>query len=616
MCGFFGWVGRENSNIEIESLSKSLKHRGPDDSGLYKDFIFGLGFRRLSILDLSDAGRQPMHTVDKSKFIAYNGEIFNYSELVDYLSEEDLPLVGYSDTEVLLKLLAKKNENVLPLLNGMFAFAFVNKEQNTYLIARDRLGVKPLYYGFKDGNLYFASELPSLLLFGFEKKINKVALNKYVRFGHINPPETIYENIFKLEPGHYIKGDLLNPESFEKHKWWDLPMIEDYKKSESSWLSDINDLLQDATKIRLASDVPVGLFLSGGIDSSLIAHYASVQSSFNKPKAFSVIFEEQEFNEFDIAKEVAKCKNLEHIAIKMKVNSLSKVDEINYNVGEPMSDSSIINQFYLSQEAKRHATVFLTGDGGDEAFCGYNEYVKSNKAKSFLTALSLVGKLLYSPYRMIVNKDSNFKQQLSKFSTLPAYLGTTIRNNYHEPIINSLLSEEYRVDELLVTKQIFEFWDSTKGLPLVKRMQHFDYKNYLEPDVLVKVDRATMANSIEARSPFLDYRLVELAMSIPGALNMDKNKGKLLLRKLASKHLPDVVTNAPKKGFGLPIQNWIDNSIRKTLINLNRENGHGIWNPKTFNYVAQISLSHYDTNTIFWRLWMFEIWYKNNIKGA
>jgi asparagine synthase (glutamine-hydrolysing) len=616
MCGFFGWVGKGDPSADIEAVSKSLNHRGPDDSGFYKDDTFGLGFRRLSILDLSKAGHQPMQTADKLKYIAYNGEIFNYAELLKFLSEEDYPLAGHSDTEVLLKLIVNKEENVLPLLNGMFALAFVNKEQNQFLIARDRLGVKPLYYGVKDGSLYFASELPSLLLFGFKKIINKAALNKYVRFGHINPPETIFEGIFKLEPGHYLKGNLSDPGGFEKYSWWDLPMIEDYSKSESGWLSEIDDLLQDATKIRLASDVPVGLFLSGGIDSSLVAHYASTQSGFSKPKSLSVIFEEKEFNEYDIAQEVARAKNLELIPIKLKVNSLSEVDKINYNLGEPISDSSLINQYYLSQEARRHATVFLTGDGGDEAFCGYNEYIKTNRAKSYLSALSVAGKLLYSPYKMLVSKDSNLKQQLSKLSAGPGYIGTSLRNNYLEPVVNSLLSENYKVDESLVTKQIYDFWDSTKGLPLVKRMQHFDYKNYLEPDVLVKADRATMANSIEARSPFLDYRLVELAMGIPGELNMDKNRGKLLLRKLASKHLPEVVTNAPKKGFGLPIQHWIDNSIRNTLVNLNRENGHGIWDPKTFDYVAWLPFSSYSTYAIFWRLWMFEIWYKNNFKNG
>jgi asparagine synthase (glutamine-hydrolysing) len=612
MCGFFGWIGKRDPDINIEAVSKCLYHRGPDDSGLYEDEALGLGFRRLSILDLSEAGHQPMQTSDKRKYIVFNGEIYNYLELLPLLSKEDLPLDGHSDTEVLLKLLVKKKQEVLPCLNGMFAFAFVDKDDNQFLIARDRLGVKPLYYGLRGDTLYFASELPALLLFGFKKVINKVALNRYVRFGHINPPETIFDDIYKLEPGHFLKGRLSDPSGFEKESWWNLSVTENYNKKESDWINEIDDLLQDATKIRLMSDVPVGLFLSGGIDSSLVAHYASTQSTFSKPKALSVVFDEKEFNEYDIAAEVAKAKGLELIPIKLNVNSLSEVEKITENLGEPMSDSSLINQYYLSKEARKHATVFLSGDGGDEAFGGYAEYIKTQKAKAWLNVLSLAGKLLYTPYKTLVKKDSNLKQQLSKLSAGPNYIGAAIRNNYLEPIINSLLSDDYKAEEPLVTRQIHKFWDDTKGLPIVKRMQIFDYQNYLEPDVLVKVDRATMANSIEARSPFLDYRLVKHALTIPGELNIDKNKGKLLLRKLASKHLPDAVTNAPKKGFGLPIQFWIDKDIRNTLVKLNHENGHQIWNPKVFDYVAWLPFSSYSSYAIFWRLWMFEIWYKDH----
>jgi asparagine synthase (glutamine-hydrolysing) len=307
---------------------------------------------------------------------------------------------------------------------------------------------------------------------------------------------------------------------------------------------------------------------------------------------------------------VAADKKIELVPIEVNVKDLRDLSKVHKNIGEPFGDSSIVNQFYLSAEARKHATVFLSGDGGDEAFAGYPEYIKTFNNSGLGSLLGFIGPFVYPVFNALMKKDSNFKQQLSKMAIGSDYLGAGIRNNFQEPVLLKLLNKKYRLSEKTITEQIFSNWDETKGLPLVKRMQLFDYKNYLEPDVLVKVDRATMANSIESRSPFLDYRLVELGLKIPNRHNVNKVQGKLLLRKLASKHLPKVVTESPKKGFSLPFKQWVNDDIRHQLIKLNKDNGHDIWDAETFRYVVMLPFESYDIYTIFWRVWMFEIWYR------
>lgn len=611
MCGFYGFIGRANIlENKLQSIGDTMNHRGPNDQGVYLKSSFGLGFRRLSIVDLTINGHQPM-TIKNDYHIVFNGEIYNERTLRNDLLKEGVFLKGHSDTEVLINLLAAENVLTLNKLNGMFAFCFIDENKGEFILCRDRLGVKPLFYSLYNNVLYFASELPTLMAFGLPKDINLVALNKFVRFGNIASPETIYKNVYKLAPGSYIKGSLANPSDFLMKKWYNLPLEESPNRNESELLDEIDELLLDATKIRLASDVPTGIFLSGGIDSSLIAHYCSAQKNYNKPKAISVVFDEKEFSEYEIAKEVADNKDLELITLKLNKSGLDNLEKIFENVGEPFSDSSIINQYHLSKEARKYATVFLSGDGGDEAFAGYVEYVRSFGFDWKVNIASMVAKKCYSPLSFLFRDDRNLKQQLAKLSVGSKYLGSAIRMNFNEPILTKLLNEEFKIKDSIITEQIFSKWEESAGLPLVKRMQHFDYNFYLEPDVLVKVDRATMANSIEARSPFLDYRVVELGLSIPNIHNIKGMNGKVLLRKLAERHLPPSVCNAPKKGFGLPLKSWITQKMKDSVFTLIKENGHNYWNQNILNLViSNADTKDYDMETLFWRIWMFELWYK------
>lgn len=614
MCGFCGCIGKHDivDYSYLKTINDTLNHRGPDSSGMFKDENFVLAFRRLSIIDLSEQGNQPMSSDDGRYKLVFNGEIYNYKSLIKFIDNKK-NLKTKSDTEVLLRLLIQKKEEALYMLNGMFSFVFIDTLNNEFIMARDRLGIKPLFYSFFNNVLYFSSELPTLLKFNIPKKLNLVSLNRFIRFGQINSPDTIYDKVFKLDPGSCIIGNSKSLNKVIKKKWWQINVEEDYSLNQKIWIDKVDEILFDATKLRLISDVPTGIFLSGGIDSSLVAHYSSIQNEFEKPKAFTVKFDNEDYNEFNVAHKVAKSKNLELISLNIDYNSLDDINKFFMNVGEPFSDSSLLNQYNLANKSKNFATVFLSGDGGDEAFAGYSEYLFAFNNRRKLNFISSMLKFFPKRFFNFLNDDYNFKQQLSKLNLGSKYLGTSLRINHQEPLLKSLLKTENIISDKIILEPIYEIWNSTKKLNFIKRLQILDYKNYLEPDILVKVDRATMANSIECRSPFLDHRVIELAMNIPIKYNMSNGSGKNILRNLASRYLPNEITNLPKKGFALPYRSWLNNNKKLQLYDLIRSNGHNLWNEDTINLIIKNADSkRYDYYSVFWRIWSFEIWFKNS----
>jgi len=611
MCGFWGLIGASVENKLADKLQSSLYHRGPDQGKVLNTDKYAFGFRRLSILDLSALGIQPMLSKDGKYVLIFNGEIYNYKELLNSLPEEyRQDIVGHSDSAVLLQYLRWKGEHAFNKLNGMFAFCFMNIETGDFYIVRDRFGVKPLFYSVQNNHLYFASELSTLLEFGFSLEINVAALNQYVRMGNVMTPNTIYNNIHSLIPGHALKGNLKNLNSVNLIQWYKLFVEENRTNTEKKWLDQIDELLFDATSLRLVADVPVGLFLSGGIDSSLVAAYAS-KSLERKPLALTIKFNETDSSEYILAEEIAKHLNLSHKLFTLGSGNLNDVEKSLFNLGQPFNDSSIINQFNLSEMARKEAIVFLTGDGGDEAFAGYVEYSKVYGMQHKLPLMSSISQIAYPFVKNFIADNKNVKQQLSKLALGQEYLGTAIRMNYQEPLLVKLMNKKYRLDPESFASEQYKDWHRTKGFNLVKRMQYYDYKNYLEPDVLTKVDRATMAHSIEARSPFLDYRIVELGLSIPTKFNLNGNEGKILLRKLAGRYLPESIVNAPKKGFGLPYRSWIDEKIKENLRKILKENNHDFWDMSKIDFIIKnADQNDYDYDGIFWRIWMFELWFK------
>lgn len=619
MCGLAGAFGVDprEAREKLALALQRLRHRGPDDDGIEAGESWLLGFRRLSILDLESTGHQPITTPERDAFLVFNGEIYNFAELREELRQTGETCRSTGDAEVLLRLLRRHGRGALDRLNGMFALAFVDLRTRRFLLARDRLGVKPLYFARHGGSVTFASELPSLLaLHRAPPNIDRLALNRYMAFGHIAPPLTIWEGIGKLPPGSFIEGDLNDPSTAKYQTWWRIGDRADDGRDEGGWLDRTDELLSDAVHRRLIADVPVGIFLSGGIDSGLVSYYAGQHAGSAPLVALTVDFHEREFSEGDAAAAAAAADGLEHRFVRVKVDSLASLPTIAWHCGEPFADASVVNQYMLARVAREHATVFLTGDGGDEAFGGYDEYVRMARFGRLASVAAVGGPALTAIGRRFLGRDSRILRRLLKLSGGVSGFGALVRQNFRDPAQADLLHPDWRVSGQRVEEDIWTAWEHTAGLPLVTRMQRLDYAHYLESDVLVKVDRATMAWSVEARSPFLDYRIVELAASMPAALHIADHRGKHLLRQLVARHRSVPVAPAQKRGFGLPITRWFKEGLAHRLEQLVAERSRPWWNREA---IADLVGCHdrgcRDLHTVLWRVLMLEMWARVFLDG-
>jgi len=543
-----------------------LLHRGPDDQGLEQGSGFDLGFNRLSILDLTNNGHQPMWSGNKRYCLVFNGEIYNYKEIKkSYLPE--LNWQGSSDTEVLLQLLIEKGEDAIPLLNGMFAFCWIDTHTGEYIMGRDRFGIKPLYYTFWQNNLYFASELKGLkAICPRTYDVSETALLDYLGSGYITGPLSIYKDVFKFPPAHFTKGNLQDVKSLNAKSYWELVITEDYSGTYEQAIEELDDLLTDAVRLRLRSDVPLGIFLSGGIDSGLVAAMAAQEQEVN---CYTISFPGASNDESVLARKTADHIGAKWHSIEMKGLDSVDVDKLAHFYDEPFSDSSAIPSYAICQAASRKATVFLTGDAGDEAFAGYKRYIKSIKYKA---VISVFNPLSHLPGLRSLTTFRHF----SKLDRLQA--PRLFRSAYPDDLPNS-----WYYEHLMPPKVYQKFLSHHRGKAinfyrytnLTSNQQHFDYLNYLPDDILVKMDRASMANSIEVRSPFLDYRLHELAASLPRNWLIDNKGGKKILRDLAKRYLPQEVVHAKKAGFGVPLHDWtrevglISKNLKTALAGLN-----------------------------------------------
>lgn len=613
MCGIYGWIGSppdDPQNLK-QTISRLLRHRGPDDDGFQMGDGWGLGFRRLSILDLSESGHQPMQTPDHRFWIVFNGEIYNYLELKNELEKEGDTFVGTSDTEVLLKILGQEGETGLKKLNGMFAVAMVDTKNRTFLLARDRLGQKPLYYHFQKGQLRFASELKGLLAWSdATRDINPTAISQFLGLGYLSSETSIFKNYFKLPPAHFMIGSLDEPHRVQIQPYWQLEITE---SRETVLLDELLDLLKDATRIRLRSDVPVGIFLSGGLDSGLVASLAGIVDSRVRPLALTVGFSEEAFDETKLAQETAKNANLEFRQIPLQPTNLTNIDRLAWFYDEPFGDASALPTFALCEAAKEHATVFLAGDGGDEAFAGYNRYIGTLKYQrltkippSIATCLryfaNLFPPLSVFHYRVL-------KSTAPQFGFAAAYDGLP-----EDPLISFILSPELKPYFDDAGHPLWQRWKNYSHLSLTARQQGLDYALYLPDDILVKVDRASMAHSIEVRSPFLDHRVVEWAAALSRRVLLNGDEGKLPLRKLGQKLLPASVQKASKRGFGVPLVEWFRQPmgvgfLRDRLLSSEAKQ-RGFWQVDRVETIIQRHQSKKgrDFSPMLWRLLMLDAW--------
>ena len=650
MCGINGFYSKSLStfNDVIFKMNSAISHRGPDTNGAWLDKNSGivLGHQRLSIIDLSVTGNQPMQSSSSRFILTYNGEIYNHLKIRRELEKtsSNIKWRGSSDTETLLEAIDFWGiEITLKKIEGMFAFGLWDKKTRCLTLARDRIGEKPIYFGWQgegDNKVFlFGSELKALKIHPeFKGVINRDAIALQLRHNCVPAPYSIYKDIYKLLPGHYLnlkESDLKKSLVPSSKTYWSLTKTAIYGNNNQLTLGekdiqkDLEKHLQSSVKKQMISDVPLGAFLSGGIDSSTVVALMQLQS--NHPvKTFTVGFDENDYNEAQYAKKIANHLGTDHtelyVSSKQAMEVIPKLHSI---YDEPFSDSSQIPTFLVSQLAKQDVKVAISGDGGDELFCGYNRYIMSKKFWSILCLMPLpLRKILssgllsishqnltkISKFLLGLNKYSNFGDKIHKGANVlhaktPHDLYYMLCSHWQNPTDAVINSQE---PGTLFNK----FKPELKGLDSQQQMMVLDFLTYLSDDILVKVDRAAMASSLETRVPFLDHKLIEYVWKIPHSLKLRNGQGKWILRKILNEYVPKNLTERPKMGFGVPINTWLRGPLKdwaENLLNEKRLEEEGYFNPKFIRDKWTEHLSgkrnwQYDL----WNVLMFQSWIDSN----
>ncbi|MBT5492686.1 asparagine synthase (glutamine-hydrolyzing) [bacterium] len=627
MCGIVGFIDKKRSVDTINNMLEIQSYRGPDDNGVYfdKDSRVHFGHNRLSIQDLSAHGHQPFLSNCENYVIVFNGEVYNFKSIGDELKKIGYSFISNSDTEIILYSYKEWGINCLEKFIGMFAFSILDKTQNKLVLVRDRAGVKPLYY-YTDGDEFlFSSEIKSFHKHpNFVKELNKDVLPYYFQFGYIPAPYSIFQNCYKLEAGHYLEFNLQNS-TFNIHKYWDVNDFyekEKFVKTEEEILEDIENILDDAIDLRMVADVPVGVFLSGGYDSSLVSSILSKKQG-KKINTFTIGFDDEKYNEAKHAKSIASYLGTSHTEYYMKNSDmLDLVESLPFYYDEPFGDSSALPTMIVSKLARTNVTVALSADGGDEAFCGYSKYFFLNKFSGiFLNRLKL------QSLRIVVNiVNENIIETVNNF--LPKNLKqTNIKDKYNKfkRAINSDSLEEmfqnassymdkYDVSRILNIKSeqsISSLFKNKSNLSFLNYMMAVDYKAFMNDDVLTKVDRATMSVSLEGREPLLDHRIIEYMARVPENIKYKNKEGKYLLRQVLYKYLPKEMVDKPKSGFQIPLEEWLKGDLKYLVEKYLNEN---ILDKDIFNINEVIILKNnlfegknVNINQV-WLIVMFQMW--------
>jgi len=532
-------------------MSRSLAHRGPDGSGLYVRGRAGLGHRRLSIIDLVSGG-QPIHNEDRSIAIVFNGEIYNYKELRSTLAAKGHRLATESDTEVIVHLYEDFGDDCVDHLNGMFAFALWDSKRERLLLARDRLGERPLYYWQGSGRLLFASELKAILKDpSVPREVDLQALDDYLAYGYVPAPRTIFKGIHKLCAAERLVWE---NGRVRTEKYWSVRFQADRGRSEGSWVEELRALLDDSIALRLRSDVPVGAFLSGGLDSNGIVALASMQLS--RPlQTFTVGFAEADFDEAARARLTAERYKTDHHEIVVRESAMSDWGDLVAHFDEPFGDPSMLPTYYIAREARRYVKVCLSGDAGDEVFAGYPHYPETRTYSKLDRIPLAVRQALFGSIADLLPNYVRGKGFARRLSASPAARYQRQIGVFDGGERRELLRPELAA-EMCAEARLFEPFFGRNSLDPVSLAQLVDQNTYLPEDVLVKVDRAAMKNALEVRVPFLDHRVVELVNSMPSELKLNGNTSKYVLRRMLKDLVPPQVLSGPKRGFGIPIRDW------------------------------------------------------------
>jgi asparagine synthase (glutamine-hydrolysing) len=630
MCGIAGKVyfdpARSVERPVLERMNAVLAHRGPDDAGIYCERSVGLAHRRLSIIDLSPAGHQPMANEDGTIWIVFNGEIYNFQDLRPGLVERGHRFRSRTDTEVILHLYEERGARCVEALRGMFAFAIWDGRRRQLVLARDRLGKKPLCYQWDGEAFRFASEAKAILQDpAVAPRPDLEGISQYLTYGYVPSPGSAFQGLRKLPPAHYLT---CRDGEVEVVRYWRLRRDRKANRPEDEWCQEIRDRLQEAVRIRLMSDVPLGAFLSGGIDSSAVVAMMS-RATPGLIKTFSIGFDEPEYDEIRYARLVARRYGTDHHELVVRPDAVAVLPKLTWHFDEPFADSSAVPTYYVSQMTRQHVTVALNGDAGDENFGGYDRYVANLLAASFdrwpgagflrhgarwgLHLLPCSGRrtsLLYRGRRFLDGLTASPERRYARWFC-----------HFHGERKEELLSPEFRgaLDGADALDVLLGAYRESDAPDFADAMLGVDAGLYLPDDLLVKVDIASMAHSLEARSPFLDHEFMEFAATIPSNLKLRGRTKKYILKRALADLVPAEVLHRPKKGFAVPIEHWLRHTLKDlaydTLLS-SRAQARGYFRPEVVQrYLDEHTRGRSSWHNLLWNLLMLELWHRTYLDG-
>ena len=626
MCGIVGIAYANSRRVEradLQRMNDAIIHRGPDDDGFYFNESVGLGMRRLAIIDLA-GGQQPIHNRDKTVWIVFNGEIYNFQQLRDDLEERGHVFYTNSDTEAIVHLYDEYGADCVRHLRGMFAFAIWDEKDKSLFIARDRVGKKPLLYSHQpNGDLIFGSEFQALLAHpDISREIDYRAIDSYLSYLCIPAPQTAFKQIRKLEPAHWLRW---RDGRIETQRYWHPDFSKKIKITEEEAIEETTRILRESTRLRMISEVPLGAFLSGGVDSSAVVALMAQESS-QPVKTFSIGFEEQDYSELKYARRVAEHVGAEYHEFVVRPNALDVLPTLVEHYGEPYADPSAIPTYYVSKETRQFVTVALNGDGGDESFVGYERYVAMKFAEIYNRLPRSLRNYVIEPSLTAIPASTNFRNRFVRFQRFLRAASMPKAERYFSWLStfgDDVKAEIYTEDLKRLTdgsnpiEFMAKYISHSNGKGIIDTTLLTDLMNYLPNDLLVKVDIASMANSLEARSPFLDHHLIEFAASLPENIKQQGRDTKSLLKKVAARLVPKDVIYRQKMGFGVPLRYWLANELydftREVLLS-EKAAGRQMFKPQVVERLIDDQRRDAKDNT--WKIWtllMLELWFQRFI---
>lgn len=623
ICGIFHTDGKPVETNLIEAMNQTMTHRGPDGQGIFTDGEVGLGHRRLSIIDL-EAGKQPMGNADGSVQVVFNGEIYNYLELKQELESKGYRFRTRSDTESVIYAYEAWGDRFVEKLRGMFAIGLWDSRNKKLILTRDRVGKKPLYYYRDHQRIVFASELKAVIAApNIPKELDFQALDAYLSFGYVPSPLCIFKHIRKLPPASIAVCD---QNRFDIREYWHLDMSNpDTSRSEESIIGELEAIFDESVKIRLMSDVPLGAFLSGGVDSSAVVASMSRLMGNERVKTASIGFSEKKFNELEYAGIVAKHCNTDHSEYVVNPDALSILDKLVWHLDEPFADASFIPTYYVSQMARRKVTVALSGDGGDENFAGYIGRYSMNRFEDNIRQriLPIIREKCIARLAEIYPRKDNLprplrlKHFLSNLSLPQEQAYFRDMSFYFQPEIKKML---YTPDTIRAIGDYNAFdvlgkhFAETSSSDPVTKTQYVDIKTYMTEDILVKVDRMSMANSLEVRAPILDHKFMEFVAKLPSSLKLKGKVSKYIFKKMNEDRLPHDILYRKKQGFSIPLSKWMRNDFKEFAYQRLFAEGAAVKSYFNRGYVQKMWEENIhqkqDHSVALWGLLMFEMWHK------